>query len=164
MARLLRAPGLLLGIGLGGFVDGILLHQLLQWHHLLTGTDSDRIGVRYYSPNTVDGLRMNTLWDGLFHVVTWLFVLGGIGLLYSRVTRDRRAAWTSRALWGWMLAGWGLFNLVEGIIDHQILGVHHVREGAGRLLWDLAFLALGAVLVLAGWALQRGADDRVPVR
>ena len=42
MARLLRAPGLLLGIGLGGFIDGILLHQLLQWHHLLTGTDSDR--------------------------------------------------------------------------------------------------------------------------
>jgi uncharacterized membrane protein len=42
--------------------------------------------------------------------------------------------------------------------------VHHVREGADRLWWDLAFLALGAVLVLAGWALQRGADDRVPVR
>ncbi|GAA3953594.1 DUF2243 domain-containing protein [Actinoplanes auranticolor] len=164
MARLLRAPGLLLGIGLGGFVDGILLHQVLQWHHLLTGTDSDRIGVRYYSPDTVEGLRMNTLFDGLFHVVTWLFVLGGIGLLYSRVTRDRRAAWTSRALWGWMLAGWGLFNLVEGLIDHQILGVHHVREGADQLWWDLGFLALGAVLMVAGWALQRGADERVPVR
>jgi uncharacterized membrane protein len=164
MARLLRAPGLLLGIGLGGFIDGILLHQLLQWHHLLTGTDSDRVGVRFYSPDTVEGLRMNTLWDGLFHVVTWLFVLGGIGLLFARVTRDRRAAWTSRALWGWMLAGWGLFNLVEGIIDHQLLGVHHVREGANRLWWDLGFLALGAVLVLAGWALQRSADrpERAP--
>ena len=164
MARLLRAPGLLLGIGLGGFIDGILLHQVLQWHHLLTGTDSDRIGVRFYSPDTVEGLRMNTLFDGLFHVVTWLFVLGGIGLLYSRVTRDRRAAWTSRALWGWMLAGWGLFNLVEGTIDHHLLGVHHVREGADRLWWDLGFLALGAVLVLAGWALQRGADQHEPVR
>jgi uncharacterized membrane protein len=163
MARLLRAPGLLLGVGLGGFVDGILLHQLLQWHHLLTGTDSDRIGLRYYSPDTVSGLRMNTLWDGAFHVVTWLFVLGGIGLLYSRITRQREA-WTSRALWGWMLTGWGLFNLVEGIIDHQILGVHHVREGAHRLWWDLAFLALGALLVLAGWAVRRGADEPVPVR
>lgn len=164
MSRLLRAPGLLLGIGLGGFVDGIVLHQLLQWHHLLTGTDSDRVGVRFYSPDTVEGLRMNTLWDGLFHVLAWLFVLGGIGLLYSRVTRDRRAAWTSRALWGWMLAGWGLFNLVEGTVDHHILGVHHVREGAHRLWWDLGFLALGALLVLAGWALQRGADRRQPVR
>jgi uncharacterized membrane protein len=31
-----RLPGLFLGIGLGGFVDGIVLHQILQWHHLLT--------------------------------------------------------------------------------------------------------------------------------
>jgi uncharacterized membrane protein len=31
-------PGLLLGLGLGGFIDGIVMHQILQWHHLLTGT------------------------------------------------------------------------------------------------------------------------------
>ena len=31
-------PGLLLGLGLGGFLDGILMHQVLQWHHLLTDT------------------------------------------------------------------------------------------------------------------------------
>ncbi len=148
MNKVLRTPGLLLGVGLGGFVDGILLHQILQWHHMLTAVRS---------PDTVPGLRINTLWDGLFHVVAWLFVLAGIGVLYSRVTRDRGRAWTSRALWGWVLAGWGVFNLVEGIIDHQILGVHHVREGAHRLWWDLGFLALGAVLVVAGWAIQRSA-------
>jgi uncharacterized membrane protein len=142
----LRTPGLLLGIGLGGFVDGIVLHQILQWHHMLTGVRT---------PDTVPGLRINTLWDGLFHVVAWLFVLAGIGVLYSRVTRDRGRAWTSRALWGWVLAGWGVFNLVEGLIDHQILGVHHVREGAHRLWWDLGFLVFGAVLVVAGWAIQR---------
>jgi uncharacterized membrane protein len=69
-SSLLRAPGIVLGIGLGGFVDGILLHQVLQWHHLLSSTDSDNIGVRYYPTDTVDGLRMNTLGDGAFHVVT----------------------------------------------------------------------------------------------
>jgi uncharacterized membrane protein len=163
MATLLRAPGLLLGAGLGGFVDGILLHQLLQWHHMLTSTDSDRIGVRYYPGDTVAGLRMNTAWDGAFHVLAWLLVLAGIALLSSRVTRDRRAAWTSRALWGWVLVGWGLFNLVEGLIDHQLLGIHHVRSGPHQLGWDLGFLALGAVLVLAGWAVQRGADRPQPV-
>ncbi|MEV4639914.1 DUF2243 domain-containing protein [Actinoplanes sp. NPDC049548] len=146
MTQTLRAPGLLLGAGLGGFVDGIVLHQILQWHHMLTGVRS---------PDTVAGLRMNTLADGLFHVAAWLLVLGGIALLYSRVTRDRREAWRSRELWGWALAGWGLFNLVEGLVDHQILGVHHVREGAGHLPWDLAFLALGALLVGAGWAVRR---------
>jgi uncharacterized membrane protein len=155
MVKVLRAPGTLLGIGLGGFVDGIVLHQLLQWHHMLTSTDTDRVGVRFYSPNTVTGLRMNTVWDGVFHVVTWLFVLGGLALLYSRLTSDRRRAWTSRALWGWVLVGWGLFNLVEGIVDHEILGIHHVRSGPHQTTWDLGFLALGAVLVATGWFVQR---------
>ena len=30
--RLLITSGMLLGVGFGGFVDGILLHQILQWH------------------------------------------------------------------------------------------------------------------------------------
>src|SRR4051794_30181445 len=71
----LRGPGILLGVGLGGFVDGIALHQLLQWHHLLSSTDTDRAGIPYYPVDTVAGLRMNTLADGAFHVVTWLAVL-----------------------------------------------------------------------------------------
>jgi uncharacterized membrane protein len=91
-------------------------------------------------------------------------VLAGIGLLSSRVTRDRRQVWTSRALWGWVLAGWGVFNLVEGLIDHQLLGVHHVREGTHQLWWDLGYLAMGALLVAAGWLVQRGADRTPPVR
>ncbi|MQY06492.1 DUF2243 domain-containing protein [Actinomadura macrotermitis] len=153
----LRLPGVLLGVGLGGFVDGILLHQVLQWHHMLTSTDSDNIGVKYYPADTVPGLQMNTLWDGIFHVVCWLAVLSGLGVLYARVTRDRRRVWTSRALWGWVLAGWGLFNLVEGVVDHHLLGIHHVRSGPGQVWWDVAFLVLGALLVAGGWLLQRGA-------
>jgi uncharacterized membrane protein len=155
MANTLRAPGILLGIGLGGFVDGIVLHQLLQWHHMLTSTDTDRAGVPFYPADTVSGLRMNTAWDGGFHVVTWLFVLGGLSLLFSRLTTERRRAWSSRFLWGWVLVGWGLFNLVEGLVDHEVLGIHHVRSGPHQTAWDLGFLALGAVLVAAGWALGR---------
>ena len=34
-ARPLITAGTLLGIGLGGFVDGILFHQLLQAHNML---------------------------------------------------------------------------------------------------------------------------------
>jgi uncharacterized membrane protein len=150
-------PAILLGVGLGGFLDGILLHQLLQWHHMLTSTDTDRIGIRYYPADTVPGLRMNTVWDGVFHTVTWLCVLTGLGLLYARVTTGRARLWGSRALWGWILVGWGLFNLVEGIVDHQILGIHHVHGGPGQVWWDLAFLLLGAALVGLGWLLQRGA-------
>ena len=40
---------------------------------------------------------------------------------------------------------WGIFNLFEGIIDHQILGIHHVREES--LAWDVGFLAFGVALI-----------------
>lgn len=58
-------------------------------------------------------------------------------------------------LWGWSLVGWGLFNLVEGILDHHILGIHHVHGGPYQLWWDIGFLLLGLVLVTGGYLLQR---------
>ncbi|WP_329453862.1 DUF2243 domain-containing protein [Streptomyces sp. NBC_01497] len=151
----LQSPGLILGVGLGGFVDGILLHQLLQWHHMLTSTNHDRIGVKYYNPKTVSGLEMNTVWDGIFHAVCWIAVLLGLAILYARVTNNRRAVWASRVLWGWIFAGWGLFNLVEGILDHQILGIHHVHGGPYQAWWDAGFLVLGGSLIIGGYLLQR---------
>jgi uncharacterized membrane protein len=30
------SAGIFFGLGLGGFFDGIVLHQLLQWHHMLS--------------------------------------------------------------------------------------------------------------------------------
>src|SRR5688572_2259265 len=66
-ARPSAAPGLMFGVGLGGFVDGIVLHQVLQWHHMVTGERS---------VTTVAGLEVNTMADGFFHVGTWLVVLG----------------------------------------------------------------------------------------
>ncbi|MGR4852025.1 DUF2243 domain-containing protein [Streptomyces sp. LARHCF252] len=151
----IQLPGIVLGVGMGGFVDGILLHQLLQWHHMLSSTNEDHIGVKYYNPHTVSGLEMNTLWDGIFHTVCWIAVLLGLAILYSRVTHNRRRVWTSRVLWGWMLVGWGLFNLIEGVLDHHILGIHHVYAGDGQIWWDIGFLVLGALLVAGGYLLQR---------
>jgi uncharacterized membrane protein len=164
----LRLPGIVLGVGLGGFADGILLHQVLQWHHMLSSTGADRVGIRAYPVDTVAGLRMNTLWDGVFHVVTWVAVLAGLAVLHARSGRLTGPPWRSHALWGWMLAGWGLFNLVEGVVDHHLLGIHHVRGGAYQLWWDVGFLVLGAVLVAVGLAVARprraghrpGAADR----
>jgi len=57
--------------------------------------------------------------------------------------------------------GWGLFNLVEGIIDHQILGIHHVRTDVPSvLLWDLGFLVFGALLVAFGATLIRAGQHK----
>ena len=144
----IQAPGIILGIGLGGFFDGIFLHQILQLHHMFSSI---------VTPDTVPGLRMNTLGDGFFHTVTWLSVLIGLGMLYSRVMHARRQVWGSAVLWGWILSGWGWFNLVVGLIDHEILGIHHVYAGANQTLWDMLFLISGLVFILAGWGIVRRA-------
>ena len=144
-----RAPGLLLGAGLGGFLDGILLHQILQWHHMLTSEGR-------YPDSTIAGLETNTLADGLFHAAAWVAVVAG-GLMLWRRTREVPHLMNGRALVGWTLAGWGAFNVVEGLVDHHILGIHHVREDADQTVWDLAFLAFGALLLVGGWLLARTA-------
>jgi uncharacterized membrane protein len=93
--------------------------------------------------------------DGLFHAFTWVFAIGGLGVLWRR-SNDWRWAASGRALTGWTLLGWGLFNVVEGLVNHEILGLHHVGEGAGhRTAYDLGFLAVGALLILGGWFLAR---------
>jgi uncharacterized membrane protein len=143
--------GLVLGVGLGGFVDGIVLHQILQWHNMLSSV---------VPPLGLVTMKYNMVWDGLFHAVTWLAVALGIGLLF-RAGRRTDAAWSGRLLVGAMLGGWGLFNFVEGTIDHQLLGIHHVHPGEGQLAWDLGFLVLGGLGLMAlGYAIARSARTR----
>lgn len=149
----MTVPGVLLGLGLGGFVDGIVLHQILQWHHMLTSEGS-------YPQTTVAGLEANTLADGLFHASTWILAAVGVWLLWG-AARTHGGVGPGRVLAGWMLVGWGLFNLVEGIVDHHILGIHHVRAGENELAWDLGFLALGAALLVGGWLLTRDREGHV---
>ena len=86
-ARALRVPSVVTGIGLGGFFDGIVLHQVLQWHHMLSNTGADRFGIAVYDERTVAGLRVNVLWDGLFHVTTYILVLVGLLLLWRALQR-----------------------------------------------------------------------------
>ena len=146
----LRNAGILLGLGLGGFFDGIVLHQLLQWHHMVSRVDR-------FSPETVPGLRINTFADGLFHAVTYIFTVLGVALLWRALRAGERG--TARQLIGLALLGWGLFNVVEGVVDHLLLGIHHVNETVPReqwIWWDLGFLLWGAAMIAGGWRLWRG--------
>ncbi len=136
------------GIGLGGFVDGIVLHQILQWHHMVSATES-------HPPSDLRGLELNTLADGYFHALTW-FVVVGASIVTVALWRQGRLAPSWSFHLGGLSTGWGLFNVVEGVVDHQVLGVHHVRDDlGGPLSWDLAFLAVGLLLVVLGAWLQR---------
>jgi uncharacterized membrane protein len=139
------SAGILLGLGLGGFFDGIVLHEVLQWHHMLTSAG--------YPPTTWRISRSNTLWDGLFHAATYVFVVLGVIVLW-RASRRTQISWSSKLLMGSILMGFGIFDLVEGIFDHHLLGIHHVNETVPReqwIYWDLGFFAWGAAMLIGGW-------------
>jgi len=147
-ARPLMAAGTMLGIGMGGFVDGIMLHQIAQVHAMLSAK---------VSMHTMAGMRTNMTADGWFHVFDWVATLIGITLLF-RAGRRPDALWSGRILAGGMLFGWGLFNLVEGVIAHHLLGLHQFIQRLGPSAWDVAYLASGVVLMLAGWRLARSGN------
>ena len=142
--------GIVLGMGFGGFADGIVLHQILGWHHLVCITD-------HCQPTSIEHLQQQNIQDGYFHLTVWIISLVGITMLF-RAARHPVPAWSGRVLFGAMLAGAGLFNLVEGLIDHQILGIHHVLPGhPQQWLWDMLYLASGVVYALVGWLLIKSA-------
>jgi uncharacterized membrane protein len=142
-------PGLLLGLGLGGFVDGIALHQIAQWHNM---------GSAVLPPTTMEAMKQNMRWDGWFHAAMLALTVAGVFALL-REARAGAPLPTARGLAGQLLMGWGLFNLVEGVIDHHLLDLHHVRDLPVHLpAYDWVFLAVGGVgLVALGWLLARPA-------
>jgi uncharacterized membrane protein len=143
-----------MGVGLGGFLDGIVLHQILQWHHLLTDEGD-------FPMDTVQGLKDNTVADGFFHVATWGILAVGIMVTINAWQRRKRAPpWRSH--FGMALVGWGVFHMVEGVIDHQILGIRHVRDDlGGPMSGNIGFLVFGALLVVVGIALSRSGQRAV---
>lgn len=143
-----RLASFLFGMGLGGFVDGIVLHQIFQWHHMLSHTPDHPV-------TTVAGLEVNTLADGFFHLAMWLLVLAASISMIAAWRRERVAPnWSFH--FGLVLMGWGTFNIAEGLIDHHILQVHHVRDDlGGPLSWDIGFLLVSVLLIGAGWLLFR---------
>ncbi len=145
---------MLLGLGLGGFFDGIVLHQLLQWHHMLSSAG--------FSADDVHDLKVNTLADGLFHASTYIFVIWGLSWLW-RAARRPHFLWSAPLLFATVLMGFGIFNVVEGLVDHQLLGIHHVNETVPReqwIYWDIGFLLWGAAMLVGGWVWMRRLQNK----
>lgn len=140
----LTTAAMVLGIGLGGFLDGIVLHQLLQFHEMLSN--------KIPSTNYV-GKSVNMFWDGIFHFFCLMVVLIGVILMWKLLPRkdvDR----SGKLLGGGLLAGWGLFNITEGVIDHQVLKLHNVVELANdHTTGNMIFLGISVVMLIAGFGL-----------
>ena len=148
----LIAAGTLMGIGMGGFLDGILFHQVFQLHNMLSAK---------LPPDTLVNAKTNMFWDGLFHAFTWMATAISIIMLWNAV-KQQDVPLSGNTFFGSLVLGWGIFNLVEGVIDHHILGLHHVVEIQGLSMYDYLFLASGILFILIGLAFIRtGSKDNI---
>src|SRR3546814_15489903 len=87
----LAPPGIMLGIGLGGFFDGIVLHQIFQAHAMLSAV---------IPLNSMMNMKANMLAYGLFHAFMWMAQLLGVTLLWQAL-KGRRDGIPA----GWQLLG-----------------------------------------------------------
>lgn len=109
-ARSVLFTGILIGIGIAGFLDETIFHQLLQWHTFYWATDE----------------RGRIFSDGLFHLFSSLLLLWGLFRVWHGRARWREAS--GPILIAVILMGAGGFNFYDGIIQHAILHLHLVNE------------------------------------
>lgn len=144
-SRRYQWSGYLLGFSLGGFFDGILLHQILQWHHLLSAISGNDI-------------RFQVAADGYFHAL--MYVIAAIGLWLLWASRNGADA-SSRLLLGSILIGFGTWHVADAILSHWLLGIHRIRmDSPNPHFWDLLWVGLfGIVPLILGWAMGGPQDE-----
>lgn len=135
------------GVGLSGFFDGILLHQVLQWHHLLSLVPGE----------TWRSIENQILADGLFHVLMYGVTALGLFLLWRArqdLNKDKAGA---RHVGGGFLLGFGIWNIIDVGFFHWILGIHRIRVDVPEpLIYDVGWLALlGLVPLAIAWLLLK---------
>ncbi len=140
----LAAAAFWLGFALSGFFDGILLHQILQWHHLLSAIRASDI-------------RFQVLADGYFHLLMYAIAGWGLWLLWRARERFGLEGASHRFL-AWLLIGFGGWHVLDAVVSHWVLGIHRIRvDSVTPLAWDLGWLvAFGVLPLAAGLFLRRG--------
>jgi uncharacterized membrane protein len=132
------ASGVVLGMGMGGLIDAIVFHHLLQWHHTVSAITP---------ATTLSGARVNTFYDGVSYALLSLLVAAGLAMLV-RAARRPDAVLTAPSFALSLGVGWGSFNLLEGLIAHHLLGIHHLRPGPDALDWDIGYLVVSALVAI----------------
>lgn len=105
-----------LGFALGGFFDGILLHQILQWHHLLSLVPE------------VSSLRFQVLWDGYFHALMYVIAAAGLWGLW-RARNDEEGVSGLQTLRAVLIGFW---RLACGRQRALSLDARHPPDQAGQ--------------------------------
>ncbi|WP_306211685.1 DUF2243 domain-containing protein [Actinoplanes sp. RD1] len=133
--------GVLLGLGVAGFVDETVFHQLLHWHH-------------FYDKSTPAAGLVS---DGIFHAFSWFSTIAALFLLADL---RRRAAFERLSWWGGLLAGAGAFQLYDGTVQHKLLRLHQIRYHVDLTPYDWTWNVIAVALLLAGVALLARARRR----
>ncbi|WP_051291241.1 DUF2243 domain-containing protein [Pedobacter glucosidilyticus] len=137
----LVATACVLGIGLGGFIDGIVFHQILQWHEMVSAK---------IVPLDFTSKSVNMFWDGIFNAFTFFITFFGIILLH-RLLQHNTLFKHQNLFIGGLLLGWGFFNLIEGILNHHIFKFHSVKDfDVNPQIWNLSFLAFSILIIVLG--------------
>jgi uncharacterized membrane protein len=129
--------GLLIGIGVAGFLDETVFHQLLHWHH-------------FYDKSTTS---VGLVSDGLFHAGSWLCIVSGLFLFADL---QRRGATVRRRLSAGAFLGWGGFQLYDGLFQHKVLRLHQIRYSVDVRPYDVVWNILGGLGVVIGVVLLFG--------
>jgi uncharacterized membrane protein len=135
-----------MGIGVAGFVDETVFHQLLHWHH-------------FYDKG---GRAAGLVSDGFFHAGSWTCMVVGIFIFADL---QRRGGAVPKRLWAGNLLGWGGFQVYDGLVQHKLLGLHQIRYHVDLLPYDLLWNLAGGIGLLVGLILlfgsaRSGADPR----
>jgi uncharacterized membrane protein len=138
--------GYLIGFALGGFFDGILLHQILQWHHLLSGVQAEALR----------DLRVQVVADGVFHGLMYIVAAAGLWLLYGS-RNEFTGARADRNLVAYLLIGFGVWHVIDAVLSHWLTRIHRIRmDVAEPLVWDIAWLVVfGLVPLSIGLLMKR---------
>jgi uncharacterized membrane protein len=123
--------GVLIGIGVAGFVDETVFHQLLHWHHF------------YDKGSATTGLVS----DGYFHAFSWVAIVAG---LFWYADLNRRGDALRRRVVAGVLLGLGGFQLYDGLVQHKLLGLHQIRYHVGLLPYDVVWNALAVLALVVG--------------
>lgn len=129
--------GVLMGVGVAGFLDETVFHQLLHWHH-------------FYDKGSASAGLVS---DGFFHAGSWICIVAGLFLFADL---QRRRATVPKRLWAGALIGWGGFQVYDGLIQHKVLGLHQIRYRVDLLPYDLVWNIAGGLGLLVGIALLFG--------
>lgn len=124
--------GILFGLGVAAFIDEVVFHQLLAWHH-------------FYDKSS---MAIGLVSDGLFHAFSWFATVASLFLLAD--IKRRNSFWVKRWVSG-MLLGLGFFQLYDGLIQHKIFQIHQIRYEVNVLPYDIVWNAIAVIILIVGF-------------